>query len=319
MHKTHSIWENINNGIKEKIAINTPLVSIILPVFNGQTTLMAAIESILTQTYGNFELIVIDDGSQDRSVEIVKQFSDKRIQLLTQTNKGLAKTLNVGIVHSNGDFIARQDQDDISMPTRIEKQVKRFIQNKDLVLLGTMGQSINNEGRIIRKITMPSKNRDLQYITNFYNPFIHTSIMMRSLILKQIGGYAVEAEKQPPEDYELWSRIKKMGQVENLKECLVQYRISDNSMSRTYEEIIAANYKKIVITNLQDVFYFSKKDAVSFFELQYQKHNQSNTLLKFRLLCSFVYRFILIQIRSPFFGFRIYTDMLKMILRVCLK
>ena len=101
-----------------------------MPVFNGQTTLIAAIESILAQTYHNFELIVIDDGSRDRSLEIIKSFNDERIRVFTQVNNGLAKTLNVGIFHSNGDFIARQDQDDISMPTRIEKQVKRFMQNR---------------------------------------------------------------------------------------------------------------------------------------------------------------------------------------------
>jgi glycosyltransferase involved in cell wall biosynthesis len=290
-----------------------------MPVFNGQTTLVAAIESILAQTYHNFELIVIDDGSRDRSLEIIKLFADERIRVFTQSNMGLAKTLNVGIFNSNGDFIARQDQDDISMPTRIEKQIKRFIQNIDLVLLGTRGHMINDEGKVVGKINMPSRNLDLQYITNFYNPFIHTSIMMRSMVLKQIGGYTEEVEKQPPEDYELWGRLKRMGQIENLNECLVKYRVSNNSMSRKFEEIIATNYKKIVVANLEDVFHFSKSDAVVFFELQYLKQNKFKLSLKFKILCKFVYRFILVQTRSPFFGLRVYTSMFRMILRVCLK
>ena len=290
-----------------------------MPVFNGQTTLIAAIESILAQTYHNFELIVIDDGSRDRSLEIIKSFNDERIRVFTQVNNGLAKTLNVGIFHSNGDFIARQDQDDISKPTRIEKQVKRFMQNMDLVLLGTWAHMINDEGKVVGKIKMPSRNLDLQYITNFYNPFIHTSIMMRSIVLKQIGGYTEEVEKQPPEDYELWGRIKKMGQIENLNECLVEYRVSSNSMSRKFEEIIAANYKKIVVANLQDVFRFSKNDAVVFFELQYLKQNKFKLLLKLKILFKFVYRFILVQTRSSFFGFIVYNGVFKMILRICLK
>ena len=290
-----------------------------MPVFNGQTTLIAAIESILAQTYHNFELIVIDDGSRDRSLEIIKSFNDERIRVFTQVNNGLAKTLNVGIFHSNGGFIARQDQDDISMPTRIEKQVKRFMQNMDLVLLGTWGHMINDEGKVVGKIKMPSRNLDLQYITNFYNPFIHTSIMMRSIVLKQIGGYTEEVEKQPPEDYELWGRIKKMGQIENLNECLVEYRVSSNSMSRKFEEIIAANYKKIVVANLQDVFRFSKNDAVVFFEFQYLKQNKFKLLLKLKILFKFVYRFILFQTRTPFFGFIVYRSVFKMILRICLK
>jgi len=290
-----------------------------MPVFNGETTLMAAIESIVAQTYQNFELIVIDDGSQDRSLEVIKLFTDERIRVFTQANMGLAKTLNVGIYNSIGDFIARQDQDDISMPTRIEKQVKRFIENMDLVLLGTRGHSINDKGKVVGKINMPSRNLDLQYITNFYNPFIHTSIMMRSIVLKQIGGYTEEVEKQPPEDYELWGRLKRMGQIENLNESLVRYRVSKNSMSRKFEEIIATNYKKIVVANLEDVFHFSKNDAVVFFELQYLKQNKFKISLKLKVLFKFVYGFILVQTRSPFFGLRVYTGMFKMILRICFK
>jgi glycosyltransferase involved in cell wall biosynthesis len=290
-----------------------------MPVFNGETTLMAAIESIVAQTYQNFELIVIDDGSQDRSLEVIKLFTDERIRVFTQANMGLAKTLNVGIYNSIGDFIARQDQDDISMPTRIEKQVKRFIENMDLVLLGTRGHSINDKGKVVGKINMPSRNLDLQYITNFYNPFIHTSIMMRSIVLKQIGGYTEEVEKQPPEDYELWGRLKRMGQIENLNESLVRYRVSKNSMSRKFEEIIATNYKKIVVANLEDVFHFSKNDAVVFFELQYLKQNKFKISLKLKILFKFVYGFILVQTRSPFFGLRVYTGMFKMILRICFK
>jgi len=290
-----------------------------MPVFNGQTTLIAAIESILTQTYCNFEMIIIDDGSDDRSLEIVKTFSDKRIRLFTQANSGLAKTLNVGIFHSNGDLIARQDQDDISMPTRIEKQVIEFTKNTDLVLLGTRGWAINNQGEVVGKITMPIKNLDLQYMSNFYNPFIHTSVMMRSIVLKQIGGYSEDNQNQPPEDFELWSRIKKMGQIENLNERLVKYRVSDNSMSRKYEKIIAINYKRIVVDNLQEVFNFSKNEAVIFFELQYLKHNQNYSSLKFNLLFKFIFRFILVQIKLPLFGLKVYTSMFKMILRICLK
>lgn len=290
-----------------------------MPVFNGQKTLIAAIESILNQTYSNFEMIIIDDGSQDRSLEIIKTFSDKRIRLFTQTNSGLAKTLNVGIFNSNGAFIARQDQDDISMPTRIEKQVNKFTKNTNLVLLGTRGCTINDKGEVIGKIHMPIKNLDLQYISNFYNPFIHTSVMMKSIVLKQIGGYSEDTQKQPPEDFELWVRMKKMGQIENLKERLVKYRISNNSMSRKYEEIIATNYKRVVVGNLQELFKFSENEAVVFFELQYLKHNQNNFSTKFILLFKFMYRFILVQIKHPLFGLRVYASMVKMILRICLK
>jgi hypothetical protein len=113
--------------------------------------------------------------------------------------------------------------------------------------------------------------------------------------------------------------MKKMGQIENLKERLVKYRISDNSMSRKYEEIIAINYKRVVVGNLQELFNFSENEAAVFFELQYLKHNQNNFSTKFNLLFKFMYRFILVQIKHPLFGLRVYASMVKMILRICLK
>jgi glycosyltransferase involved in cell wall biosynthesis len=123
------------------------LVSIILPVYNGESTISASIESILQQSYQNFELIIIDDGSSDNSLKQMKQFKDKRIIINTQNNNGLAKTLNYGISVAKGELIARQDQDDISLPTRIEKQVERFYANKKLVLLGTNALVINENNQ----------------------------------------------------------------------------------------------------------------------------------------------------------------------------
>jgi len=290
-----------------------------MPVFNGEKTLRVAIESVLCQTYSNFELIIIDDGSQDQSLAIIKQFSDKRIRLFTQTNSGLAKTLNVAILHSNGDLIARQDQDDISMSTRIEKQVKRFNQNSNLVLLGTRGRTINDQGELIGKIRVPTKNLDLKYLVNFYNPFIHTSVMIRTKVLKEIGGYSEDDERQPPEDFELWGRIQEMGEIENLKECLIQYRLSVSSMSRKYEETIAVNYKKIVVDNLQKLFSFSKNDAIVFFDLQFLQQNRYGFLVKVNLIYKFIPSFIKIQLRSRVLSFILCTNFFKMILRICLK
>jgi glycosyltransferase involved in cell wall biosynthesis len=290
-----------------------------MPVFNGEKTLKVAIESVLYQTYSNFELIIIDDGSQDQSLAIIRQFSDKRIRSFSQTNSGLAKTLNVAILHSNGDLIARQDQDDISMSTRIEKQVKRFNQNRDLVLLGTRGHIINDQGEQLGKIKVPIRNMDLKYLINFNNPFIHTSVMMRTKVLKEIGGYSEDSERQPPEDFELWGRIKELGEIENLKECLVKYRLSVNSMSRKYEETIALNYKKIVVENLQKLFPFSKTDAIVFFDLQFLPQTRYGFLVKINLTYKFILGFVKIQLRHRILSFILCANFLKMIIRICLK
>ena len=109
-----------------------PLVSVVIPVYNGANFLARAINSALQQTYQNIEIIVINDGSSDDSWQRIKKFRDARITVLNQKNKGLAKTLNYGISIANGALIARQDQDDLSQPTRIEMQVEKFKQNKNL-------------------------------------------------------------------------------------------------------------------------------------------------------------------------------------------
>ena len=290
-----------------------------MPVFNGERTLKASVESVLLQSYSNFELIIIDDGSQDQSLAIIKLFSDERIRVFTQTNSGLAKALNVAISHSNGEFIARQDQDDISMPTRIEKQVRKFNQNSGLVLLGTRGRTINHNGKQLGKIRLPVRNLDLKYLLIFSNPFIHTSVMMRTNVLKQIGGYSEDNNKQPPEDFELWGRIKELGDIENLKEYLVHYRISAASMSRKYEDTIAVNYKKIVVENLQKLFNFSERDAIAFFNLQFLRQNHYRCSVKFRLLYKFTFRFMKLQFESHIFSMTVYKSTLKMLLRICIK
>lgn len=279
----------------------------------------ATIRSVLEQSYSNLELIIINDGSKDESLEIINQFSDQRLKVFSQTNSGLAKALNLGILRSSGALIARQDQDDISRSTRIEKQVKRFATNPDLVLLGTQGWVISETGDMISKISLPLTNHDLKYTLNFYNPFVHTSIMIRAKVLMDIGGYSENSKVQPPEDFELWGRIKDFGHIENLKDRLVEYRLSASSMSRLQEETIARNYKNIVVQNLQKTFEFSYKDATAFFSLQFLRGSKYSLLVKVNLLRRFTHRFFQMQLASNFFGLYVYIDFLKMIIRILIK
>jgi glycosyltransferase involved in cell wall biosynthesis len=281
--------------------------------------LNATIRSVLEQTYSNLELIIINDGSKDESLEIINQFTDQRLKVFSQTNSGLAKALNLGILHSSGALIARQDQDDISRSTRIEKQVKRFATNPDLVLLGTQGWVISETGDMISKIRLPLTNHDLKYTLNFYNPFVHTSIMIRAKVLKEIGGYSENSKVQPPEDFELWGRIKDFGHIGNLRDRLVEYRLSASSMSRLQEETIARNYKNIVVQNLQKTFKFSYKDATAFFSLQFLRGSKYSLLVKVNLVRKFIHRFFQMQLASNFFGLYVYIDFLKMIIRILIK
>jgi len=295
------------------------LVSIILPVYNGESTITESIESLLSQSYSNFELIVIDDGSIDGSLRKIQSFSDKRIKVYSNDNVGLAKTLNFGLSVATGELIARQDQDDISLPSRIEKQVNRFNSNSKLVLLGTNGILVGQDGEFIRKLSFPNNNNDLQFLTNFYNPFLHTSVMMRADIVKKINGYSVDSNCQPPEDFELWNRIKYMGEIENLEGHLVKYRILKNSMSNEWKNIIENNYRKIVIKNLQNLFDFTKNDADLFFELQLIPSNKINLFTKINIFLKYFKKITIFWVKPNTFGIYSYRYTVKMLAKTILK
>ena len=210
-----------------------PLLSVILPVYNGGKYLHEAISSILMQTYSNFEVIVINDGSLDDSGSTVHSFNDSRIRYIEQTNQGLAATLNRGIDLAHGVYVARQDQDDISLPDRLAKQVAYMQAHPECGLLGTWAQIMEIEKLSDRFHRHPTDPGELRYHLLFNNPFVHSSVMLRKSVLDQIGGYSTDPERQPPEDYELWSRISRVAEVSNIPESLLIYREIPSSMSRT--------------------------------------------------------------------------------------
>jgi glycosyltransferase involved in cell wall biosynthesis len=247
------------------------------------------------------------------------KFVDPRISIYHRRNSGLAKTLNFGISIAAGELIARQDQDDISLPKRIEKQVERFYANKKLVLLGTNALVINENNQYIGRYRFPQRNMDLQFLTNFYNPFVHTSVMMKKQDLEMIGGYAIDPKIQPPEDFDLWNRMKKRGEIENLKEYLVHYRKSPNTMSRTYKDVIDNNYRKLVVINLQNLFSLSEKEAEIFFEVQFTEINQIVMSQRIEIFFKYLVKIIKFLLKPNFMGFHSYLYTLKMLGKIILK
>jgi len=218
----------INESVPSKV-----LVSVILPVYNCPAYIGAAIKSILDQTFENFEFIIIDDGSTDSTPEIIQTFTDPRILFFRQENQGLAATLNRGIELSRGKYIARQDQDDISLPERLAKQVKYLDSYPECAMVGTWAEIYREEKKTKKAYRHPSDNVILQYELLFNNLFVHSSMMLRKSILEQIGVYSTDRERQPPEDYELWSRIAHKYEIANIPEILHIYREIPHSMSRT--------------------------------------------------------------------------------------
>lgn len=198
---------------------NKPLVSVVMPVRNGEAFIRKAIESILSQTYRNLEFIIIDDGSTDRTNQIIKQFNDSRIQLIEfETPKGIVDGLNIGLRKAKGDFIARMDADDISLPNRIEKQVAYMQHNPDVGVLGTQYKAINGRTR-----KLPLTHNEIKWHLLNASPFVHPSVMFRTQVVREHELYYDKAFEYA-EDLELWVRAARVTQLSNLPEALIKYR-----------------------------------------------------------------------------------------------
>lgn len=211
--------------------MNAPLVSVVMAVKDGEDRIAKSIESLLNQTFNDFELIVINDGSTDNTVEIVNSFRDARIHIFSQTNRGVAISANRGLALARGRFIARQDHDDISKPTRLEKQVHFMQENPEIFLLGTAAEITNVNGFTGRYHNHPIDPRLINLELLFDNPFVHSSIIFRREVLRDIGLYNPHGSVTPLDDYDFISRVAFKYPVANLPEPLVEYYENSNSLT----------------------------------------------------------------------------------------
>jgi glycosyltransferase involved in cell wall biosynthesis len=209
-----------------------PIVSVILPVYNAELYLKEAIGSILNQTFKDFECIIINDGSTDGSKAIIESYGDERIIFVDQANMGLAATLNKGIRLARGKYIARQDNDDVSLHTRLQEQVKYLEDHPAVALLGTHALIIDENGRSTgRSLQPPTASYQVKFYLLFGNPFAHSSVFLRRSVLDARGLYSQGTSYF--EDHNLWSRIARIADVANLPEQLIKYREVPSSMSRS--------------------------------------------------------------------------------------
>jgi hypothetical protein len=228
----------------------TPDVSVILAVRNGGSDLPKAIGTIFAQTFVNFELIVVDNGSTDGTSSFLQSIDDPRIRIFHHAEPGLAGTLNYGIARARGRYIARQDHDDWALPTRIERQVRFFDAHPDHALVGTRAEIWVGDTPSHRYHDHPTEDTALRFGLLFNNPFVHSSVMIRKSALDEIGVYTTDPARQPPEDYELWSRIARRFRVANLPERLTIYREVPNSVSRVGDNPFLRNLVVISSENL---------------------------------------------------------------------
>jgi len=207
-----------------------PRVSVIMAVHNGERFLREATESILSQTFADFEFIIVDDGSTDGTSGILDSFADPRIvRIANEKNLGLAASLNLGIAAARAEFIARMDADDVSAPTRLEKQIAYLAASPETVLLGTAYEEIDATGRVIGFGDPSLRDDDLQAELMSRNRFCHGSVMMRADALTRVGGYDENYPRS--QDYDLWLRLAECGAVANLREYLYRRRMHEGRVS----------------------------------------------------------------------------------------
>lgn len=224
-----------------------PKVSVLMPAFNASRYIKEAIDSILAQTFTDFELIILNDGSRDDTVSLVKSYSDSRIRLIeNEGNKGLAFTRNRLIDEAQGDYIAWLDSDDIAFPNRIEKEVNFLEKNKKYALVASWAKIIDSDsqptGSFIKSYI---PNQHLTALLLFVNYIVQSSVMIRKSMLPTLH---YNLDFPPTEDYELWVRIAQKHPIAILSEVLVDYRIHTTNISQTQNEkakqTVQLNHKK---------------------------------------------------------------------------
>ena len=212
----------------------TPRISVLMPVYNAEAFVAQAIDSILQQTFRDFEFLILDDGSTDGSAEIIRQFAqrDSRIKVFSGPNRGLLAVLKQGTDLARGDFIARMDADDISDVDRFERQLNFLNANTECVAVGTRVLRVDLDGDplSLAPVSCDHDCIDNELLHNRSGKICHPTVMMRTQAVRDVGGYQQEYHL---EDVDLFLRLAEVGKLANLDEPLLRYRLHGSSICHT--------------------------------------------------------------------------------------
>jgi len=240
-----------------------PEISVIIPVFNAAPFLKESIESILNQTFSDFELLILNDKSTDKSLEIIKKFQlqDNRIIIIDKAqNTGPANLRNEGINAAKGNFIALMDADDISLPTRFEKQIAVLKNNPEIGVCGTWFTFFGSEKNKIIKHSINSDAIKVSFLhsCNIGNP----TVMFKKEVL---GDLKFDNDYVPVEDYDLWSRLLAKTSFYNIPESLLNYRQHNNNISKTKIDNVNRSVKKVKINQLHNLDIAAEDPKIEFY------------------------------------------------------
>jgi glycosyltransferase involved in cell wall biosynthesis len=221
-----------------------PAVTVLLPVYNGEKFLRPAIDSVLAQTYRNFELLIINDGSSDGTEAIIQSYRDDRIVYVrNEQNLRLIATLNRGLDLARGVYVARMDADDVSRPQRLERQVGFMDANPGVAASGSAYQVLAH-GLVVRRAPLPTDPQELKCRSLFHCPLAHPTVIMRRDVLRE-ASLRYPADYPHSEDYALWVRLQDNHQLANLPEALVKIRVHPGQVTQKYPREKQATVRRI--------------------------------------------------------------------------
>ena len=223
--------------------MTTPAVTVLMPVYNAERFVARTVDTILAQTFGDFEFLIINDGSTDGSLAILQDYAkrDARVRLISRPNTGYVAALNEGLGLARGEFVARIDADVLSDPRRLELQVGRMRREPGLVALGSNALAIDEDGHLLGDYSVPLTHEEIEANHLRGSSSIHhPAVMLRPEAVTRVGGY--RREFMPCEDFDLWLRLGEVGRLANLPERLLTKRLFVGSAVATN----LANQEKLV-------------------------------------------------------------------------
>lgn len=237
-----------------------PSISIIMPVWNGEKYLAAAIDSLLAQTFTDFELLVIDDGSTDRTPEILRAYTDPRLRVLRLDHAGIVVALNHGLAQAGAEWIARMDADDLSLPRRLERQWQAVSRRPRVVLCHTAVTLFGDDQLRPGESRLPRSRSYTALQLCFRCPIVHSTVLFKKSVALAVGGYL--PEERHAEDFSLWGRLLEQGEFIALTERLVRFRWHAQSVSQNNLEVQRALARQIGIRHCQKFMGLDEPEAI---------------------------------------------------------
>ncbi|KRD61881.1 hypothetical protein ASE40_10200 [Flavobacterium sp. Root935] len=268
----------------------SPVITVLMPVYNGEKYIKEAIISILNQSFRNFEFIIINDGSTDETENIISSFKDNRIRYVkNQKNLQLIKTLNYGIELAKGKYIARMDADDIAMQDRLEKQLDQFLLEDKIDMVNSQCLLLNEDGNKSRKNrTNISLNYEaLKYVSIFQTMIVHPAVMIKTSVIKRFK-YSDQPNAVHIEDFELWNRLFENNIVcYTIPEPLLYYRLNSESITNTNSKQQQERIRKMTISILNNYGAEIDNEALDLIQGQCEKCNFKMLKKTDLYLCNF--------------------------------